>query len=162
MRVRQQYGQNAHSRREEAWMSVLTSGHLGYHSGPAAGELLREWKRVVVDFDIDDETRKPRAVHLSRARLQGEAARRPATTLAPNTYLGSRAGSAERATSRRGDRLQERDSGQHPVRILSLNSVIKLLKTKSPGRARSGRGFLSVLAVFMFQINRHPPSTAYW
>jgi hypothetical protein len=67
MRVRQQYGQNAHSRREEAWMSVLTSGHLGYHSGPAAGELLREWKRVVVDFDIDDETRKPRAVHLTQA-----------------------------------------------------------------------------------------------
>src|SRR5262245_44989004 len=66
MRVRQQYGQSARSR-HEAWMSVLASGHLGYHSGAAAGEILREWKRVLVEFDLDDETHKLRAVYLTPA-----------------------------------------------------------------------------------------------
>src|SRR5262245_35223183 len=66
MRVRQQYGQSARSRHEEAWMSVLASGHLGYHSGPAAGEVLKEWKRVLVDFDLD-ENHKPLAVRLTQA-----------------------------------------------------------------------------------------------
>lgn len=47
-------------------MSVLTSGHLGYHSRPAAGEILREWKRVLVEFDLD-ENHKPLTVHLTQA-----------------------------------------------------------------------------------------------
>jgi len=50
-----------------AWMRVLPSSYLDYHPGPAAAEVLMEWKRVVVEFGLD-ESRKPRTVRLTQAQ----------------------------------------------------------------------------------------------
>jgi len=47
-------------------MAVTTTGHLSYCSSAAASEPLSRWKRVLVEFELD-ESRKPRAVRLTPA-----------------------------------------------------------------------------------------------
>lgn len=58
---------NRHSSPVEGSMGVLSTGHLRYHPSSAASELLAQWKRVVLEFVVDGETRKPRAVRLTPA-----------------------------------------------------------------------------------------------
>jgi hypothetical protein len=54
-------------------MRVTPSSYLDYHPGPAAAEVLMEWKRALVEFEVDGETRKPRALRLTQA-LAGQFA----------------------------------------------------------------------------------------
>jgi hypothetical protein len=46
---------------------VLPSTYLDYHPGPAAAEILRKWRRVIIEFVVDGETQKPRALRLTQA-----------------------------------------------------------------------------------------------
>jgi hypothetical protein len=56
----------ARSTQGSAWMRVLPP-YLDYRPGPAAAEVLMKWKHVIVEFEIDGETRKPRALRLTQA-----------------------------------------------------------------------------------------------
>jgi hypothetical protein len=73
--MRVKYKRNDRASRDEARMSVLSGGsYLNYRPSAAAVEVITSWQHGAdIEWEVDDETRQPRSIHLTPAPRNGLA-----------------------------------------------------------------------------------------